>query len=78
MKLGRGLLHLMYNNSPPLLVSTVYSEYKWLPWKFTHIPNNYWSDLNNQKLFLEWAEKELNIKEKEDWYNISRHVLSSN
>ncbi len=57
MKLGGGgLLYSVYNNSPSLLVSTVYSEYEWLPWKFTFVPQNFWNDLKNQKLFMNWAE----------------------
>jgi hypothetical protein len=60
----------VYNNSLSLLLKAVYSEYEWLPWKFAHTPHNYWDNQNNQRLFLNWAEKELNIKEKDDWYKI--------
>jgi hypothetical protein len=53
----------------------VFSEQEWLPWKFTVSPNGYWDDLKNHRKFLDWAEKQLNIKEKSDWYKISKTVF---
>ncbi len=72
---GRGLLNNVYHGSLLHLLCAVYPEYEWLPWRFTQVPKAYWNDINNQKIFLEWAEKQLNIKEKEDWYKITRKVL---
>jgi hypothetical protein len=63
-----------YKNSPLLLISTVYPEYDWLPWKFNVTPHGFWSDKKNQRNFMDWAAKELNYKNKEDWYNISVKV----
>lgn len=34
---GAGLLHLKYDGSPVTLLSTVYSELEWIPWKFEHV-----------------------------------------
>ena len=31
----------------------------------------FWSEISNQKKFAEWLEKELKIKHKEDWYNVT-------
>ena len=72
---GAGLLYSEYRNSPFLMLSTIYNEYEWLPWKFTIPPSGYWENTENQLKFLEWAKKELNIKEYKDWYNISRNKL---
>jgi hypothetical protein len=49
-------------------------EYEWLPWKFVRLQNNYWNDVNNQRKFLDWASKELKIKEMSDWYYVSIKV----
>jgi hypothetical protein len=70
---GSGLLS-RYNGSPSLLLSSVYPDYDWLPWKFSICPRNYWNDLTNQRKFMEWATKELNIEKMGDWYRTSFKV----
>jgi hypothetical protein len=70
---GDSILH-KYNCSPALLLSTVYSEYEWLPWKFDISPQNYWGNVNNRKKFMEWAAQQLNIKDMADWYKVSQKV----
>jgi hypothetical protein len=52
----------------------VYPDYNWLPWKFGKCPANYWDDVKNQRKFMDWAAKELNIKDMSDWYNVSINV----
>ena len=34
-------------------------------------PRNHYDDIENQKKFLEYASKKLNIKDPSDWYNIT-------
>ena len=63
--------------SLPKLLSNVYPEYDWLPWKFHACPRFYWKDIDNQRKFITWAEKELNIKNKDDWYSVSTSVSLS-
>jgi hypothetical protein len=65
-----------YNGSPALMLSTVYPEYDWLPWKFDKCSVGFWGDLNNQRKFLDWAAPQMNIKELSDWYKVSEKVLS--
>ena len=48
----------------------VYPEYDWLPWKFEKCPKKYWHDVKNERKFMDWAGKELNVKEMSDWYNL--------
>jgi hypothetical protein len=64
-------------NSLPLALSTAYPGYDWLPWKFDHfrVPSNYWDDVKNKIKFLDFASKELKIKELSDWYKITSKVL---
>ena len=70
---GEGLVE-KYKGSIINLLSAVYPEYDWLPWKFGKTPQAFWEDVNSQKKFMEWAGKELQIKEKNDWYKIANNV----
>ena len=40
-------------------------------------PRNYWNDDNNQRKFIESASSQLNIKQLDDWYKITRKVSFS-
>jgi hypothetical protein len=66
-----------YKGSPLLLLSSVYPEYGWLPWKFASLPRKFWGDVKNQRKFIDWAAKELNVKEINDWYKITAKVKFS-
>jgi hypothetical protein len=72
---GAGILKLHFNNSINLLVSSIYPEYEWLPWRFAHAPKGYWNDVKNQRLFMDWAGKQLNYINKEDWYKSTTEVI---
>ena len=67
---------VLYTTSDSLskLLANVYPEYEWLPWRFSKCPQNYWGDVNNQKKFVNWAGKELKIKELSDWYKVTNQV----
>ena len=56
------------------LLSTIYPDFDWLPWKFDTCPHRYFEDINNQKKFIEWAKNELKIKEINDWFRVSNKV----
>jgi hypothetical protein len=71
---GFSLLKNKYNESVSLLLTTVYPNYDWLPWKFSIIPSNCWDDMKNHCTFIHWAEKELKIKEMSDWYKVTQKV----
>ena len=59
------------------ILSTVYPEHTWLPWKFDQ-SKTYWSDSSNWKQVLEFIGQELNIKEMNDWSQIKTEVNSIN
>ena len=59
------------------ILSDVYPEYEWLPWRFIRTPKQFWDDPKNQRTFLEWAGKQLKIKEMSDWYKVITHVTAS-
>jgi hypothetical protein len=52
-------------------LSELYPEVEWHPWKFNHLPKDYWKDVSNQKQFFEYCKEQLKIREPEDWYNIN-------
>ncbi len=68
------MLYKVYNGSLVHLVCTIYSEYEWLPWRFAHVPEEYWNDLKNQRNFMDWAGKQINYTNKEDWYKVTKEV----
>lgn len=49
----------------------IYSEHKWLPWRFEEPPRNFWNQPSNQKMFVDWLANELNILDLLEWYNVS-------
>jgi hypothetical protein len=59
------------------MLAEVYTEYEWLPWKFHIIPKWFWDDANNLRKFLEWAGKELKIKDPSDWKHVKREVKNT-
>jgi hypothetical protein len=56
------------------MLSTVYPEYKWLPWKFVKTKNNFTKEQSNHKELVDDLGKQLNIKELSDWYKITNEV----
>lgn len=69
-----GLLHL-YNHSHITMITSVFSEHQWLPWKFQRVSAGFWDDENNRKQTLEWLKGELGIKQAEDWYSVTREQV---
>jgi hypothetical protein len=59
----------LYKHPYPML-SALYPDYTWLPWKFIQSPKNYWSDISNQRMFLDWAGKQLGLNELNNWYGV--------
>jgi hypothetical protein len=56
------------------MLATVYPNYEWLPWKFDRVSVGFWDDIANNRMFLDWAAKQLKIKNFTDWYQITRRV----
>jgi hypothetical protein len=68
-----GLLEL-YHFSIRELISSVYPERQWKDWHFK-VSSDYWQDKQHVRNYCEWLEKELNLKQKKDWYQISSNVF---
>jgi hypothetical protein len=63
-----------YNGTILNLIVATYPDYEWLPWRFAMTTRNYWDDEKNQRKFMEYAAKELKIKEMSDWYKVTKKV----
>lgn len=56
------------------MLSTVYPEHNWLPWKFERANVGLWNDVKNQRKFLDWVSPQLNVKDLGDWYKVGEKV----
>jgi hypothetical protein len=56
------------------MLSKVYPEYEWLPWKFRN-NSNHWGNIENQRKCMDWIAVQLEIKEFKDWYKIKAEVV---
>ena len=73
MELGGRNLANRYQWSIYQLLSTVYPENDWLSWKY-HSLSASTLDSKEWKAFLEYAGKQLNVKEMQDWYKVKEEV----
>jgi hypothetical protein len=48
-----------------------FPETNWKTWNFESVSKGFWNTIENQRSFFLQLEKQLNIKNFEDWYNIS-------
>ena len=73
--IGGNYLLTKYNDSLIQILSAVYPEYEWLPWKFTRTSATYLEDLKGQRQLIDRIAKQYNVKEMSDWYKVSEKVL---
>lgn len=80
-KLGcLGLLLGRYDSDVYKMLTTVFPEYQWLPWRFKKVrisPNSIKEDRETIKLALSFIEKECNVAKLQDWYEVSNMRLKS-
>ena len=69
---GRDLMNIY--KTPLKLLSTLFPDYPWLPWRFGFVQKGYWENPENRKLFVEWLYKELNLQSLDDWYKVTEKV----
>jgi hypothetical protein len=75
-KNGAATLLTMYGDSPYSLLSSVFSEHEWQPWKFpNHVTDWMWSDDSALKKVAAFVESSLNITDPQGWYRISKTQL---
>jgi len=78
MKRGGSTLINRFELSPPKLITHVYPNHDWLPWKFRVVPKGWWLSHENNRTFLDWLGKLLNIKTMEDWYKVPSDDIVKN
>jgi hypothetical protein len=52
------------------LLKIGFPAHDWQEWKFNYVGAGFWDSLDNQRRFLHWLERELNIQSLSDWYDI--------
>ena len=63
-------------NSLLALITSIYPQFDWIPWKFEKLPPNFWEDMKNQNKFLSFVSNKLSVLKPEDWYKIPQRVFS--
>jgi len=66
---GSGLLK-HYNGSYPKLLSSVFPEYPWQPWRFKRSPPFSFSNPEHLKTLVRQIETTLGINSADDWYRV--------
>jgi hypothetical protein len=61
--------------SVPQMLATVYSEYKWVPWKFAVTPSFVFHNESLRRSALAYVEKLLKIERPEQWYRVGAREL---
>ena len=66
-----------YRASYQALLSDVYPDYNWIPWKFNVVPHKFWDNKDNQRKYFDWAFKELGYTNSDDWYSLTSYTIES-
>jgi hypothetical protein len=66
-----------YGNSLSLTLRNVYPEFEWHNHLFEYTPRNYWTNPNNQRLYMDWVAEELGIDIQNDWYEVTMTDVQS-
>lgn len=68
---GGTKLLAMHNRSPLSLVTEVYSNHDWIPFKFSRKGKHFWREKSNHRGFFDWLGKELGFETHSDWYKVT-------
>jgi len=70
---GGALLNKRFGGSPVGLLNSVYSDYEFLPWRFSSVSRGFFNDPKNIKLYIDWLKKTVGVKDNSELTN--RHFL---
>ena len=73
LKLGGSSILSLYNYSPSKLVTTLFPNYDWLPWKF-NLSSGVRKNKQIARDFMESLKKKLDYNDYKDWYQINNQV----
>ncbi len=65
-----------YNDSMYLMLSSIYPNSHWVPWKFKRFPAKISINGNIKEMVLKELEEKFNINSAEDWSRISSEQLN--
>ncbi len=74
---GAGLLALKYNASPLAALREYLPQVNWKEWLFKSAPQGFWKDQRNRRRYMRWLARELDIRQTEDWYRVSKYDFHS-
>eukprot|EP00026_Physarum_polycephalum_P002443 Phypoly_transcript_02449.p1 GENE.Phypoly_transcript_02449~~Phypoly_transcript_02449.p1 ORF type:complete len:911 (+),score=126.14 Phypoly_transcript_02449:48-2780(+) len=66
-------LRTKYSGSIYKIVSSVFKDHDWLPWRFMPLPSNTWENETNRLKFLAYLGQKLGYKDMEDYYKITEN-----
>jgi len=73
------LRRLVQSHSVAKLAQLALPTHQWKAWKFSTVPREWWSDINNQKAFLLDFAQTHQIKSATDWAQVhSQDLLANN
>jgi hypothetical protein len=76
-----GVVSRQYQGSLHKALTSIFPEHEWLPWLFSTLPRNYWSNIENQRSFFDWcATHHLGFKDARDldgWKKVNRRALEA-
>jgi hypothetical protein len=75
---GHTMIANYYGCSPIKFILDIYSDYKWIIWKFKIITKGYWMEFENHKTYANWLLTEQGYDKIEDWYKMTRNIVSNN
>lgn len=72
---GSGLID-KFQNSPSNMIMSVLPEHSWDLRKFNRKSIDTWGDMSSQRNLMSQLTRDLNIKQIEDWYNVTNAQIS--
>jgi hypothetical protein len=61
-------LYNMYDKNLYNMISQIYNEYDWQPWRFGRVCRGFWNSIKNRRNFVTWMTERLDIHRPDDWY----------
>lgn len=76
---GAGFLGVYYEGSAIQFVKSMNTEYEYKDWLFSgQVPQGYWNDVKNVRLYLEWLYNIMGFTSDECWYKLRQDDLFKN
>jgi hypothetical protein len=69
---GGALLHTIPGHSPLAALREYLPDHDWLEWRFSRVPNGFWTRRANRVRFLDALADHHNLRRPADWYRLTR------